>query len=282
MTSQKLLKATEEKLKEAWPEEEARALAYWVVEELFGLDKMQCLLNVSVAVPDEQVKEWQNALERLLNREPVQYVFSCAYFYGRKFRVTPSVLIPRPETEELVRWILDENADKKGLKVLDIGTGSGCIPISLSLERPDMRVSAVDISSQALKIARDNAQTLRASVEFFERDILARSFPGSSYDIVVSNPPYVRVAEKEEMDEHVLEHEPHLALFVEDDTPLLFYRRIAALARKDLVSGGKLYFEINEAFAQETVQLMEELGFEELEVRTDMQGKDRMVRGKKK
>ncbi|MEZ4848098.1 MAG: peptide chain release factor N(5)-glutamine methyltransferase [Bacteroidia bacterium] len=223
---------------------------------------------------------------KLLKLEPIQYIIGEAHFYGREFIVNPAVLIPRGETEELVVWIRDSLKRGKTCSILDIGTGSGCIPISLEKELLEKgihsQVSGMDVSEKALKVANQNAHRHESNVAFIQQDIFkADKNTFSNLDIIVSNPPYVMEKEKAEMHDNVLKYEPELALFVSDDDPLIFYRTIAKKAQEWLVKGGWLYFEINEALGAEMVDLMEEAGFSAVELKKDLHGKDRMVRGQK-
>lgn len=272
-----LFKQYVDKLSSLYPIEEAESLVIWLFEEFLGKKRMDL-------IRDEQVEKLpevlQDALEQLLQGKPIQYILGSAPFYGREFEVSPAVLIPRNETEELVHLIIKENP-KEGLRILDIGTGSGCIPVTLSLEMARPQVFAVDISPEALDVAKRNAFTQHASVEFCLLDILKQEIPFENLDIVVSNPPYVRYSEKGKMHQNVLDYEPHLALFVFDEDPLLFYREIAKKARRVLKPGGKLYFEINEALGADTQKLMEGLGYSQVKVLTDLNAKERMVLGLK-
>jgi release factor glutamine methyltransferase len=215
----------------------------------------------------------------LKNLEPFDYILGDSEFYGLKFKVDHSVLIPRPETEELVAWVLEEN-DAVRRTALDIGTGSGCIPIALASHRPAWKLSALDISEDALRIARQNASDHQVSIIFFHCDILKEALL-ANYDLIVSNPPYIPTSEREKMSEGTLHYEPALALFTGSDDALLFYKRIGALAKDHLTAGGKMYLELNEFHARETFKLFMDLGFETT-LKMDMQGKSRMLRAEKK
>jgi len=272
---QALFQDYSQKLQELYPKQEAESLVFWLFESYLGKKRMDILKNESL---DMEHSGLTLALENLLEGMPIQYILGKAPFYGREFVVSPAVLIPRNETEELVHLILKENP-KQGLRILDIGTGSGCIPITLDLEMSDPKVYAIDISGEALAISKQNADLLHSKVEFRLLDILQEELPYGNLDIIVSNPPYVRHSEKDLMHTNVMAHEPHLALFVYDEDPLLFYRVISQKAKKALKPGGKLYFEINEAFGKETKLLMENLGFEEVKILEDLNGKERMVSG---
>jgi release factor glutamine methyltransferase len=218
------------------------------------------------------------AIERLSHQEPIQYVLGITPFLGRDFRVTPAVLIPRPETEALVQYIIDHHP-QGGKRVLDIGTGSGCIAITLQQELSQAIVHALEVDPEALQVAQENAKKLGAMVHFIQADILHEPLPAQKWDIIVSNPPYVRIAEQKHMQRRVLAHEPAKALFVPDEQPLLFYQRIVALAPYHLVLAGKLYLEINEVFGQVVASLLIGAGFERVCVVKDLHGKDRWVVG---
>lgn len=225
---------------------------------------------------------WNQAMEALERFEPIQYIIGETEFYGLPFDVTPATLIPRPETEELVEWIL-KDAGLTSLSILDVGTGSGCIPITLAKQLPQAQVTSIDVSTEALAVATRNAQRNGVNVQFIpqsvlETEALETCFADQFFDVIVSNPPYVRHLEKEEIQPNVLEHEPHLALFVEDDDALLFYRHIGQFALHHLKKGGKLYFEINQYLGNETIALVESLGFQNIVLRKDLFGNDRMLR----
>lgn len=225
---------------------------------------------------------WNQAMEALERFEPIQYIIGETEFYGLPFDVTPATLIPRPETEELVEWIL-KDAGLTSLSILDVGTGTGCIPITLAKQLPQAQVTSIDVSTEALAVATRNAQRNGVNVQFIpqsvlETEALETCFADQFFDVIVSNPPYVRHLEKEEIQPNVLKHEPHLALFVEDDDALLFYRHIGQFALHHLKKGGKLYFEINQYLGNETIALVESLGFQNIVLRKDLFGNDRMLR----
>ncbi|EON75689.1 putative protoporphyrinogen oxidase [Lunatimonas lonarensis] len=242
-----------------------------------GLSRVDILLDRPIS---EVPLAYSEALEQVLAGVPIQYVLGEALFYGRTFLVDSNVLIPRRETEELVHWIIQAHPQSR-LRVLDIGTGSGCIPITLALELQHPSVHALDISEHALGVAKKNAQRHHVAMAFHQLDVLNDALPPGGWDIIVSNPPYVTQREATSILPHVLDHEPHLALFVPDHAPLLFYAAITSKAMDSLVPGGMLYVEINESFGEETRQLFLETGLEKVEIKRDMQGKDRMVRGQK-
>ncbi len=264
-----------------YSESENESFFNMLAEFILKMKRIDIALNLYQVVSGKKCDKFQTAIKRLQNYEPIQYIIGDTEFYGLKFKVDNSVLIPRPETEELVDWIIKENQSKASISILDIGTGSGCIAISLAKHLPNANVYALDISEDALKIASTNAKTNGVEVEFMEADVLENSFSLEQlkFDIIVSNPPYVRELEKEMMKENVLKYEPPLALFVENEDALLFYRKISRLSRASLKDNGQLYFEINEYLGQDTKQLMIQDEFEQLELKQDIFNKDRMIKG---
>ena len=264
-----------------YADEEIRQIFFLTSEYLLNYSKIDTFLKGNEPISAENAEKYQGILERLKNWEPVQYIFGHAWFYGLNFKVDNRVLIPRQETEELVQWIICSEAGD-GYDLLDIGTGSGCIAVALAVNKPQARVSACDVSPDALDVARNNALIHQIPVNFFTWDMLDDfvSLP-SKYRVMVSNPPYVRQQEKIMMKKNVLDYEPGLALFVPDQDPLLYYRRIVLAARKFLLDGGVLYLEINELFPAEMVKLLKDAGFYGIEVRKDINGKSRMVRARK-
>lgn len=259
---------------------EARAITDYVLDVCFGLSKADILCGSVDEMTAEKTAELNKIFGRLMEGEPVQYVLGRAEFCGRWFSVRPGVLIPRPETEELCAWITADSKASASPKVLDIGTGSGCIAITLQLDMPESKVTAWDISANALDVARENAQQLGANVNFVKLDAL-NAKPEGEWDVIVSNPPYICEKEKKDMAVNVLEHEPHTALFVPDADPLLFYRAITRLAVQTLSKGGRLYFEINPIYADDTCRMMRAEGMTAVELRSDMYGKQRMAKGVK-
>lgn len=253
--------------------EEANNLINWLLEYHLGLRKVDM---VDAFEEDSLSESLYQDFERLKSGEPVQYIIGKAPFYGREFFVDESVLIPRNETEELVHMIIKENP-KPGMKILDIGTGSGCIPISLALEMKDSEVYSVDVSEDAIEVAMENAAHLEANVTFIHLDILKGIPAISDLDILVSNPPYVPEAEWADLHSNVRDFEPGLALFVPDHDPLLFYRVIAEKGKLLLKKGGKLYYEIHNNFGPETVELLENLGYKDINLVKDLNDKNRMV-----
>jgi release factor glutamine methyltransferase len=263
---------------EIYPENESRQMVNLLILSVTGWEKEKITIEPGIIVVDSIVDNLLKGFGELLKGKPIQYVTGKAYFYGLELDVNPSVLIPRPETEELVKWIVDDNRTKEGLKILDIGTGSGCILFALGklLNKPGL--TGIDISEGALETASKNAVKFGIPVIFRHFDILKDTGDGSmKYDIIVSNPPYVREMEKALMNNNVLGYEPHGALFVPDSDPLLFYKAIAGFAKNNLVPGGKLYLEINENLGIETIFLLESEGFMNVTLKRDMRGKDRMI-----
>ena len=259
--------------------EEATAIGYVVLESLFGLSRTDVLAGKDIAIIDQE--KISDIVARVNGDEPIQYILGQADFYGRKFFVTPSVLIPRPETEELVHQVLRFASSKKNdpQKILDIGTGSGCISVTLSLELPSAQVFATDISRDALLVAEANTRVLHANVEFLKHDILKQPLQIKDLDIVVSNPPYIAQQEKSSMSKHVVDHEPHLALFVSDHDPMIFYRAIANQSKHVLKPEGLLIVEINERFGNEVKDIFQQNGFTNVIIVKDVSGKDRIVAG---
>lgn len=256
--------------------EEVSALSRIVCCDLLGQAPTDYYLGKDIVLSSKKEQELEDILQRLSRFEPLQYIEGRTLFLGREFWVAPGVLIPRPETEELVELMLKEiPADAR---ILDVGTGSGCIAISLAKELPDTLVTAWDVSPEALSVARANARKLQADVRFVECDVLACQVDEVGlYDVIVSNPPYVTEAEKADMEPNVLQWEPSLALFVPDDDPLRFYRRIAVLGRDMLADGGRLYFEINRAYGREMVEMLRTMGYVGARVEKDLSKNDRFV-----
>ncbi|OGX83739.1 protein-(glutamine-N5) methyltransferase, release factor-specific [Hymenobacter lapidarius] len=281
MTTRDFTTSLSAALQPLYPEREAQAIAALVVENLLGLNALQRMMAAQDHVPPATVAALPPLLARLQAHEPVQYVLGTAYFADMELEVTPATLIPRPETEELVQVIAQEQGHRTGLRVLDVGTGSGCLAIALAQALPKSNVLAVDISVEALAVARRNAARFAPAVAFEQLDILsglpAGIAPGT-LDVLVSNPPYVRESERPLMRDNVLAWEPATALFVPDNDPLLFYRRLTEVGHELLKAGGSIYLEINEALGSETAALLQEHGYEDVQVLPDMFGKSRMVR----
>nr|WP_317631336.1 peptide chain release factor N(5)-glutamine methyltransferase [uncultured Flavobacterium sp.] len=270
------------KLADLYDVHEVDQFFYMLLEEYHHLKRHELALDPTLELTDEQQSLWDFATSQLIQYKPIQYIIGKAYFYDGVFMVTPNTLIPRPETEELVDLIVKENlAPNK--TVLDIGTGSGCIAISLAKNLNQASVSAIDVSEKAIEIAKHNAKSNSTSVNFILQDVLALQSLNVNYDIIVSNPPYVRNLEKVEIKNNVLDYEPHLALFVADDNPLLFYIKITELAIGALNPNGKLYFEINQYLGPETVQMIQSYSaFSEITLLKDIYGNDRMIKATRK
>ena len=261
---------------------EAESFFYLILEEKNQLKRIDLALNSDLTFSNEQIQFWNSILDSLKKEIPIQYLLGKTSFYGLDFEVNPAVLIPRPETEELVEWIIECNSKierLKDLKILDIGTGSGCIAISLAKNIVKAEVFAIDVSEKALATANINAEINEVNVTFLEKNILETDDLELQFDIIVSNPPYVRELEKQEIKKNVLDHEPHLALFVEDNDSLVFYRKIAELAQENLSPNGQLFFEINQYLGKEMMELLEKMGFKNIELRKDIYGNDRMIKG---
>jgi release factor glutamine methyltransferase len=277
-------------LKNSQDEQEIESFFFILTEYLHNLKRVDVALNPNFELSDEEVEKWNAILAQLQQDKPIQYITGEAWFYGLKFEVNENTLIPRPETGELVEWIIEswkleagsrKSENQKRINVLDIGTGTGCIPIALKANLPQANVSAIDVSENALEVAKRNAELNKVEINFIQANILELedlSQLPSSYNIIVSNPPYVRNLEKQEIKKNVLDYEPHLALFVEDTDALLFYRKIAQLSIKNLSPNGLLFFEINQYLGKETVELLENLGFKNIELKKDIYGNDRMVK----
>ena len=259
---------------------EAESFFYLILEDKHKLRQIDLALNHELNFSENDFVVWNSILEQLKKEVPIQYLLGKTSFYGLEFEVNENVLIPRPETEELVEWIVNENSKVqkfKKLKILDIGTGSGCIAISLAKNLPNAEVFGIDVSKKAIETAKRNAINNNVDVTFVFLDILETDVLTCNFDIIVSNPPYVRNLEKEEIKKNVLEYEPHLALFVEDNDALIFYRKIAELAQKNLLENGQLFFEINQYLGQETKDLLEKMNFKNVELRKDIYDNDRMI-----
>lgn len=270
-------------LKNIQDEQEIESFFFILTEYLHNLKRVDVALNPNFEISEEEVEKWNAIIVDLQQEKPIQYITGETWFYGLQFKVNENTLIPRPETEELVEWILNSPNihHPSPINILDIGTGSGCIPISLKANLPQANVSAIDVSEQALEVAKRNAVSNNVEVNFIQANILEVEDLNQHFDIIVSNPPYVRNLEKQEIKKNVLDYEPHLALFVEDTDALLFYRKIAQLALKNLSPNGLLFFEINQYLGKETVDLLENLGFKNIELKKDMYGNDRMIRCEK-
>ena len=284
-----------QELSALYDSQEIESFFYLILECFHNKKRIDLALEPNMEMDAMQLLRWESVLAELKKEKPIQYILGETEFYGLPFLVNENTLIPRPETEELVEWIIKETYNLQpttyNLNILDVGTGSGCIAISLAKNIPNAEVSAIDISEKALATAKKNAEINKVEVDFINVDILKINdlvelqtynfqLP-TQFDIIVSNPPYVRNLEKAEIKPNVLEYEPHLALFVEDTDALLFYRKIAQLAQKNLSENGMLFFEINQYLGKETVELLEDLGFKNIELKKDIYGNNRMIRCEK-
>ncbi|MGL5892843.1 MAG: peptide chain release factor N(5)-glutamine methyltransferase [Bacteroidia bacterium] len=267
-------------LAERYERDEIDRMAEYCLEAFAGYSRNDLLLRPESRVTESELLKLHFAVKDLKRGRPLQYILGKAWFFGLTLQVTPDVLIPRPETEELVQLIIDEQQQTTGsFSILDIGTGSGCIAVALKKKLPRCHVYALDVSHEALQIAKANAEANEAEIKFIEADILNESLHDQlpRCQVIVSNPPYVLDSEKDSMAQHVVEHEPHTALFVPDTDQLKFYRVIGKMALEKLKPGGTLYLEINEALGLETCMLMQKIGFKNVQLKKDMQGKDRMI-----
>ena len=273
----RIIQAIKDELGRCYPTGETAALTRIISTEILDIPQSTFFLKDDVTLTPRQETLFYCTIERLKKHEPIQYIIGYCDFCGLTFKVTPDTLIPRPETSELVEWITEEQKGDK-VNILDIGTGSGCIAISLSCKLPGCNIAAWDISPGALAVAEENNRSNGTEVTFSQVDILVYQPQDEMFDIIVSNPPYIKENEKKSMEANVLDWEPHTALFVPDNDPLLFYRAIAEKALAMLPSGGALYFEINRAHGAETVEMLKSLGYIETELRKDLAGNDRMIK----
>lgn len=277
MTVSQLYKETCNSLFPALGESEARSAARLIFEDVRGMSQTDIVLYGHRELEDFTVENIRAVVKKIADGEPVQYAVGLAKFYGMDFKVTPDVLIPRPETEGLVDMIVDLFKGQEDLRILDSGTGSGCIAIALARSLPFAQVDAIDISAKAIDVARLNAQTLKVKVNFKLGDILNLQAEKPVYDIIVSNPPYITESERAQMDSRVYDYEPSTALFVPDDDPIKFYRAIAEYGAKALMPGGMLYFEINQSYGPEIVDCLKSMGYGSAEVYRDYIGRNRYV-----
>lgn len=265
-----------------YPLSEINSIFKILVEERLNFDAAQIVLEAQKEINTADVDYFLQALIKLQENIPIQYILEKTQFYNLKFKVTPKVLIPRPETEELIDWVLkdlkEDNSSKQNIKILDIGTGSGCIAVSLAKNLPDSEVWALDISKSALEIAKYNAQLNLTAINLINLDILQTKTLPQKFDVIVSNPPYVMQQEKKVMHNNVLDHEPDTALFVSDENPLIFYDKITNLALAYLNKSGSLYFEINQSLGKETISLIKSKGFSNILLQKDFLSNDRMIK----
>lgn len=281
-TLAQLISQAVDRLQPHYPADEARAMVKCALMTIKGWTPTDIAYKFNDEVSDLLINRINEIVDRLLLDEPLQYILGEAWFHGLSLKVTPATLIPRPETSQLVDLIVDRADNRPDLRVLDIGTGSGAIAVALARSLKFARVTAIDISHDALEVARQNADRLRVEVNFKQMDILADSLPADDFDIIVSNPPYICNSEKPTMEPNVLLYEPHNALFVPDNDPLLFYRRIASLAADSLISGGMLYFEINQAYGPQVSRMLaDNRNFQNIELLRDFKGNYRFISASK-
>lgn len=281
MNYSQIKKIFHQQLKEIYIENEIDSLFFIALEYVTSISKIEYILQKEEEISEEKLIKLKFILEELTKNEPIQYITKNAYFYGLNFYVNEKVLIPRQETNELVDWVLMSVTHSKPIKILDIGTGSGCIAITLKKNLPLSEVFAIDISNEAIQIAQKNANDNEVEINFLQKNILEINDLKSNFDIIISNPPYVRELEKLEMAPNVLDNEPHLALFVPDNNPLLFYEKITEIALKNLTEDGMLFFEINQYLSAETKKMIENKGFKNVTLRKDLQENYRMILAKK-
>ena len=281
MNYSQIKKIFHQQLKEIYIENEIDSLFFIALEYVTSISKIEYILQKEEEISEEKLIELKFILEELTKNKPIQYITKNAYFYGLNFYVNEKVLIPRQETNELVDWVLMSVTHSKPIKILDIGTGSGCIAITLKKNLPLSEVFAIDISNEAIQVAQKNANNNQVEINFLQKNILEINDLKSNFDIIISNPPYVRELEKLEMAPNVLDNEPHLALFVPDNNPLLFYEKITEIALKNLTEDGMLFFEINQYLSEETKKMIENKGFKNVTLRKDLQENYRMILAKK-
>ncbi len=257
-------------------EREIISWAYLTIEYLLGYNRSDCIIHANKEITTEITDRIKQIIADLKTKKPIQYILGETEFYGLQFKVNEHTLIPRPETEELVEWILKEEFSS----ALDIGTGSGCIAITLA-KNTNAKITAIDISKEAIDVAKENTKNNKVEIDFMLQDIL-QAETLSKVDLIVSNPPYILNSEKEKMEANVLDFEPDLSLFISDNDPLLFYKKIGVLAEKSLNCGGKLYFEINEKYGAEILEMLSKIGFVDIALKKDINDKDRMVKATKK
>ena len=277
----KIIDSIKSALQGIYPPTEIKGLIRIIMEDVFQIPPHHYLMNMGRALTPEEHEQLEQIIARLKQHEPIQYILGKAPFCGLELDVNSSTLIPRPETTELIEWITHEH-QPANLRILDIGTGTGCIAIALAKAFPNASLFALDISEETLRTATHNAEKNEVQISFLQADILqfeklVEQFD-APLDLIVSNPPYICLAEKKEMEKHVLDFEPHGALFVPDDDPLLFYRQIAKFGLETLTQGGSLYFEINRAYGKETQEMLEQLGYQNVICRKDLAGNDRMIK----
>lgn len=262
-----------------YPKTEIDAFFFRLIEDKLNFKLIDVFSKEDFIISSDILLDMNIVINKLKNEEPIQYILGKTEFYNLPFIVNKNVLIPRPETEELVNWVINQVKNNTSYKtLLDIGTGSGCIPISIKKNCPNLKVSTLDVSLKAIEIAKQNAVQNKVEIQFIHMDILQVKTLENKFDIIISNPPYVREIEKKEINNNVLKNEPHVALFVSDENPLIFYNKIADLAKKHLNTNGLLFFEINQYLGKETKTLLHEKGFKNVELKKDLFGNDRMIK----
>jgi len=281
MTLKSIQDQYRKQLKEIYPQAEIDTIYAWAIGHVLEFSRADLIIHGADPLEMSKQEKLKNILKRLMTEEPIQYILGKTEFYGLELMVNSEVLIPRPETEELVRWILDVRKSESPT-IVDLGTGSGCIALALKSELPKSKILGLDKSRRALKLARINAEKLKLAVRFETYDILKDNLQETTpFDVLVSNPPYVRYSEKEQMKPNVLKYEPEMTLFVYDKDPLIFYNKIADIGKEKIRSGGLLFFEINEKYGDEISSLLEQKGYAEIELRKDLNGRDRMIKATK-
>ena len=269
-----------EKLNETFSSREIKLIARSFISKRLGWESSDFISRKEEKVSESDLLYFREKINELINGTPFQYALGETYFYNIQLKTDKRALIPRPETEELVDWVVNEHKNETNLRILDIGTGSGCIPLAIKRVLPNSTVVGVDVDEDALTLANENANKLALEVNFLKHDILSSSELEGKWDVIVSNPPYIPIKEKSEMAKHVLDYEPELALFTTNENPLVFYEKIADFAKRKLNKDGWLYFEIHESNAEKVVQYLENKNFQAITVKKDLQGKDRMIRCK--
>lgn len=263
-----------------YDQSEIESMFYIILDKIHRFRRIDLALMTDFELLESDFSAWKLIIEQLLTQQPLQYILGSTHFFGLELMVDAAVLIPRPETEELVDWVLKENNQKTNLKILDIGTGSGCIAIALAKNLINAKVFALDVSKDALNVAQQNAVNNGVSIQFINANILNSNTLDENFDIIISNPPYVRDSEKKEMQRNVIDYEPHIALFVTEHQSLIFYEKIATLAQQYLTKNGTLFFEINQYLATENIKILENLNFKSIHLRQDVHGNDRMIMAK--
>ena len=281
MNTNEIITSIKVELNGLYSKSETEIIARQLVTKITGLSHTDMLMNKNIDFTDEKIKFLENYIEKLKKLEPIQYVIGKTEFFGMKFFVNSDVLIPRPETEELIEWILSYSDKSRNIRILDIGTGSGCIAVALKKFLPNSQVTALDISEDAIKIAKDNAQQNEVEIEFLCKDILSDFTEETQWDIIVSNPPYIPENEKNNINPNVLNYEPHTALFTPENSPLIFYDKIIEFSKKHLSSFGDIYFETHYDKAREVADLLLLNSFTNVEIRKDLSGKERMIKARK-